>query len=75
MTQIKARYARPAFVTRRFSPTVPPVTARSEDYLGIKGMMDAEAPARLMREAPTVTSVHLSLDENRLEGKKGASVV
>lgn len=44
-----------------------PVTARIEDYLGIKGMMDAEALAHLMREAPTVTSVHLSLDENRLD--------
>jgi putative ABC transport system permease protein len=44
-----------------------PVTARIEDYLGIKAIMDAEALARLMREAPTVTSVHLSLDENRLD--------
>jgi putative ABC transport system permease protein len=44
-----------------------PVTARVEDYFGMKGMMDAEALSRLMREAPAVTSVHLSLDENSLD--------
>jgi len=44
-----------------------PVTARVEDYFGINGMMDAEALARLMREAPAVNSVHLSFDHNTLD--------
>jgi putative ABC transport system permease protein len=44
-----------------------PVTARVEDYFGIKGMMDADALSRLMREAPAVNSVHLSFDGNRLD--------
>jgi putative ABC transport system permease protein len=39
-----------------------PVTALIEDYFGIRGMMDADALARLMREAPTVNSVNVSLD-------------
>jgi putative ABC transport system permease protein len=43
------------------------VTARVEDYFGINGMMDAEALARLLREAPAVNSVHLSFDESRLD--------
>ncbi|MBA8904982.1 ABC transporter permease [Aminobacter ciceronei] len=38
------------------------VTALIEDYFGIRGMMDADALARLMREAPTVNSVNVSLD-------------
>jgi hypothetical protein len=38
-----------------------PVTALVEDYFGIKGMMDAEALARLMRERPVVNSINLSL--------------
>jgi putative ABC transport system permease protein len=42
-----------------------PVTALVEDYFGIRGMMDALALARLMREAPTVNSVNVSLDPNR----------
>ncbi len=41
-----------------------PVTALVEDYFGIKGMMDAGALARLMREAPAVNSVNVSLDHN-----------
>lgn len=39
-----------------------PVTAIIEDYFGIQGMMDADALARLMREAPVANSVSLSLD-------------
>jgi putative ABC transport system permease protein len=44
-----------------------PVAARVEDYFGIQGMMDAEALSRLMREAPAVNSVILSVDENELD--------
>jgi hypothetical protein len=43
-----------------------------EDYFGINGMMDAEALARLMREAPAVNSVHLSFDGNALGRLYGA---
>jgi putative ABC transport system permease protein len=39
-----------------------PVTALVEDYFGIRAMMDAAALARLMREAPAVNTVNLSLD-------------
>jgi putative ABC transport system permease protein len=39
-----------------------PVTALVEDYFGIQGMMDSEALARLMREAPAVNSVNVSFD-------------
>lgn len=39
-----------------------PVTALVEDYFGIRGMMDASALTRLMREAPAVNSVNVSLD-------------
>lgn len=42
-----------------------PIIARVEDYFGIKGMMDAQALSRLMREAPAVDSVQLSIDENQ----------
>ena len=44
-----------------------PVAALVEDYFGIRGMMDAEALARLMRESPTVTSVRLSFDQDQRE--------
>jgi len=44
-----------------------PIAVRVEDYFGLKGMMDAEALSRLLREAPTANSVHLSLDANRLD--------
>lgn len=44
-----------------------PVAARIEDYFGLKAMMDAEALSRVMREAPAVNSVSLSLDANRLD--------
>ena len=39
-----------------------PVTALVEDYFGIRGMMDTSALARLMREAPAVNAVNVSLD-------------
>ena len=38
------------------------VSALVEDYFGIKGMMDFDALARLMREAPAANSVYISLD-------------
>jgi putative ABC transport system permease protein len=41
-----------------------PVTALVEDYFGIRGMMSASALARLLREAPAVNSVNISLDPN-----------
>jgi putative ABC transport system permease protein len=44
-----------------------PVTALVEDYFGIRGMMDADALSRLMREAPIATSVTLSFDQNQRE--------
>jgi putative ABC transport system permease protein len=39
-----------------------PVTTLVEDYFGIQGMMDADALARMMREAPAVNSVNVSFD-------------
>ena len=44
-----------------------PVVALVEDYFGIRGMMDLEALTRLMREAPVVSSINLSLDDNKRE--------
>ena len=44
-----------------------PVVALVEDYFGIRGMMDMEALARLMREGSVVNSVNLSLDDDRKE--------
>ena len=44
-----------------------PVTALVEDYFGLRGMMDAQALSRLMREAPAVNSVYLSLDTSKLD--------
>jgi putative ABC transport system permease protein len=44
-----------------------PVAARVEDYFGLKGMMDAEALSRLLREAPAVNSVQLALDRGGLD--------
>ena len=41
-----------------------PIAALVEDYFGIKGMMNAEALSRLLRESPVVNSVHLSVDPN-----------
>lgn len=43
------------------------VAARVEDYFGLRGMMDAEALYRLLRETPVVNSVHLSLDTSQLD--------
>ena len=51
---------------RRRTVTLP-IAARVEDYFGLRGMMDANALFRLLREAPTVNSVHLSLDASRLD--------
>ena len=42
-----------------------PVTTLVEDYFGMKGMMDAEALARLMRERRVANSVNLSFDQNQ----------
>ncbi|MBB4372691.1 putative ABC transport system permease protein [Bradyrhizobium sp. cir1] len=44
-----------------------PVLALVEDYFGIRGMMNLEALTRLMRDAPVVSSVNLSLDDNKRE--------
>lgn len=44
-----------------------PVTAQVEDYFGINAMMDETSLARLMREAPAISGVHLSLDETKLD--------
>jgi putative ABC transport system permease protein len=44
-----------------------PVVARVEDYFGIRAMMDADALARLMREAPAVNGVNLSIDTAALD--------
>lgn len=44
-----------------------PIAAKVEDYFGLRGMMDADALARLMREAPAVNSVHLSVDANSVD--------
>lgn len=44
-----------------------PVAAIVEDYFGLRAMMDAQALARLMREAPAVNAVHVSLDKNALD--------
>ncbi|TGQ07494.1 MULTISPECIES: ABC transporter permease [unclassified Mesorhizobium] len=42
-----------------------PVAALVEDYLGMRGMMDEEALARLLREAPMANGVSVSLDKTR----------
>ena len=44
-----------------------PVAALVEDFFGLQGMIDFEALARLMREAPAVTSVSMTLDANKLD--------
>jgi putative ABC transport system permease protein len=43
------------------------VSALIEDFFGLQGMMDFDALARLMREAPSVTSVSLDVDTSKLE--------
>jgi len=44
-----------------------PVATLVEDYFGIQGMMDADALARMLREAPAVNSVNVSFDANEQE--------
>jgi putative ABC transport system permease protein len=44
-----------------------PVTALVENYFGIKGMMDEQALARMMREAPAVNAINLSFDPTKSE--------
>ena len=44
-----------------------PVAALVEDYFGIRGMMNADALARLMRESAVVNSVNLTFDPNKRE--------
>jgi putative ABC transport system permease protein len=44
-----------------------PVSALVEDYFGIRGMMTADAMARLLREAPTVSAVSVALDKSELD--------
>jgi putative ABC transport system permease protein len=44
-----------------------PIAALVEDYFGIRGMMDADALARVMREAPMLNSVHLAVDSSKLD--------
>jgi putative ABC transport system permease protein len=45
-----------------------PIATLVEDYFGIQGMMDADALARMMREAPAVNSVNVSFDANERDG-------
>lgn len=42
-----------------------PVTILVEDYFGMQAMMEAGTLARLMREAPLVNAVNVSLDSSR----------
>jgi putative ABC transport system permease protein len=42
------------------------ITTLVEDYFGMQGMMEAATLARLMREAPAVNAVNVSLDTTRL---------
>lgn len=44
-----------------------PVASLIEDYFGIQGRMTSEALARLMREAPAVNGVSVSLDSSHLD--------
>lgn len=46
---------------------VVPVATTVEDYFGIRGMTDADALQRLMRETPAANSVHVSLDRGALD--------
>jgi putative ABC transport system permease protein len=41
-----------------------PLVALIEDYFGMQGLMDADALARLMREAPAVNGINVSVDES-----------
>jgi putative ABC transport system permease protein len=49
-----------------------PITTLVEDYFGIQAMMEAGTLARLMREAPAVNAVNVSLDSSRLGEFYGA---
>ena len=44
-----------------------PVSALVEDYFGIRGMMDTVSLSGLMREAPSINSVNISVDKARLD--------
>lgn len=44
-----------------------PITALIEDYFGIRAMMNADALSRLLREAPSVNAVNVSLDQSLVE--------
>jgi len=44
-----------------------PVVEVFQNYLGLRATMNADALARLMREAPTVNGVHLALDERQFD--------
>lgn len=43
------------------------IAALVEDYFGIRGMMDAQALGRLLRDPPLISSVNLSFDLNQRE--------
>lgn len=43
-----------------------PITFLVEDYFGITAMMDSDALARLLREAPSVNAVNISLDQSQI---------
>ena len=43
-----------------------PITTLVEDYFGMQAMMDSATLSRLMREAPAVNAVNVSLDTSRL---------
>ena len=44
-----------------------PVVALVEDYFDIQAMMDSDALSRLMREAPVIDSVNISVDPSKLD--------
>jgi putative ABC transport system permease protein len=44
-----------------------PVAALVEDFFYLQAMMDLQSLTRLMREAPAVTTVNMSLDGNKLD--------
>lgn len=44
-----------------------PVAALVEDYFGIRGMMDNASLSRLLREAPSINSVNVSIDAELLD--------
>jgi putative ABC transport system permease protein len=48
-------------------PLSVPVAALVEDYFGIRGMMDNASLSRLLREAPSINSVNVSIDTELLD--------